>query len=394
MKAIKSLAPVLFLVFLAIFVFRHFDQLSSAIRNAIVFLPFLLVLLVSGLSIHFSRSRLFFYVLLLIMTYLVLSQVGVAQQLSYGVYTVLMPVLMWLITVLPERGIFTVRALPGYIILLVAIVMMVLLKLTTPMWVADLILNDWLPSRYFDWTPLPQTALIVSTVVFIYLLVLSFLQPSTHRAAGLGIFVMLLAELHIGAFNAGVSVFSSAAFLMCLYAVMQESWRMAYLDELTELPARRALREKFQKIGGLYTVAMVDVDHFKKFNDTYGHDTGDAVLRMIAGKLGKVTGSGSAYRYGGEEFTLVFNGKDREQALPHLQQLREIIANSPFVINREDRRQHERKSAQTRNKTVTVTVSIGVADSSKDSGSPWDVMKSADKALYRAKKKGRNCVCS
>ena len=63
-------------------------------------------------------------------------------------------------------------------------------------------------------------------------------------------------------------------------------------------------------------VAMVDVDHFKKFNDTYGHDTGDSVLRMIATKLQKVGGGGTAYRYGGEEFSIIFNGKNKKGGCP------------------------------------------------------------------------------
>jgi diguanylate cyclase (GGDEF)-like protein len=138
---------------------------------------------------------------------------------------------------------------------------------------------------------------------------------------------------------------------------------------------------------------MLDVDHFKKFNDTYGHDTGDAVLRMIATRLSKVTGGGSPYRYGGEEFSLVFPGKDSESAKPHLETLRHSIANTPFIVNRASRRKSDNKGRQKKNKPVTVTVSIGVADSKNNAASPWDVLKLSDKALYRAKARGRNCVC-
>ena len=174
---------------------------------------------------------------------------------------------------------------------------------------------------------------------------------------------------------------------------------MAYLDELTELPARRALRDRFQKISGTYAVSMLDVDHFKKFNDTYGHDTGDAVLRMIAARLKKVTGGGTSYRYGGEEFTVVFNGKSTEEVIPHLDALRESIANTPFVVNRASRRSDDNnRNTGVNNKagkrqTVQVTISAGVADSANSNASPWEIIKQADKALYRAKKKGRNCVC-
>ena len=63
-------------------------------------------------------------------------------------------------------------------------------------------------------------------------------------------------------------------------------------------------------MGRHYTLAMIDVDHFKKFNDTYGHDVGDLVLKMVAHQISQVNGGGKAYRYGGEEFTTVLYRRD------------------------------------------------------------------------------------
>ena len=213
-----------------------------------------------------------------------------------------------------------------------------------------------------------------------------------HIEPILHVLLMLVMQLHFGATERSLNLFSSVALLMCLYAIMQETWRMAYLDELTGLPARRALSERFQRIGGSYTVAMLDVDHFKKFNDTYGHDAGDAVLRMISSQMGKVEGGGVPYRYGGEEFTVVFNGKLKKEASRYLENLRVQIAGKPFVIRHKGRRRNDKSAQANDNKTVKVTVSIGFADSSGRDGSPWDVLKLADKALYRAKGKGRNCI--
>jgi diguanylate cyclase (GGDEF)-like protein len=138
---------------------------------------------------------------------------------------------------------------------------------------------------------------------------------------------------------------------------------------------------------------MLDVDHFKKFNDNYGHDAGDAVLRMIAAKMARVSGGGISYRYGGEEFSIVFAGKNLGDAMHHLETLRESIANSPFIINRVSRRRNDLKTRSRKSKSVKVTVSIGVADSSARTASAWDLLKLSDKALYRAKGKGRNLVC-
>jgi diguanylate cyclase (GGDEF)-like protein len=140
---------------------------------------------------------------------------------------------------------------------------------------------------------------------------------------------------------------------------------------------------------------MGDVDHFKKFNDTYGHDVGDEVLRMVASKLDRVTGGGCSYRYGGEEFTILFPRADAAEALPHLEAVRAAIENAPFTLrskNRPETKPKKPSSKNAGNKTVSVTISIGVAQRTDSRQSPEDVLKEADKALYKAKQKGRNQV--
>ena len=136
---------------------------------------------------------------------------------------------------------------------------------------------------------------------------------------------------------------------------------------------------------------MTDVDHFKKLNDTYGHDVGDDVLKMLATYLSQVEGGGKAYRYGGEEFTIVFPGKDAKNAAVYLEALRTTIDSTPFIIRhkKRPRKKPENNSTVSGSKSLNVTVSIGVA-SKTNSQSPQDVIKAADKALYKAKKNGRN----
>ena len=393
MKTIKSLIPILLLIALSLYSYQVYPQLTQTILNVIVFLPVVLVVLAIILSIHFNRSLIFFYILLVAIANIVLGLELAKTGLSYALLSALLPLSLLVLTVLPDRGILNLRAIPAYLILFSALTFSIVMAKLSPDWISYALLTDWLPARYFDWTSQSQSVLMISITVSMAMLVLYFLRPSPHMAAGLGILIMLLIQLHAGDTDRSLNVFSSAALMMCLYAILQESWHMAYLDELTELPARRALRERFQKTGGLYTVAMLDVDHFKKFNDRYGHDTGDAVLRMIATKMNRVTGGGTSYRYGGEEFTIVFNGKTREDATPHLDTLRETIASTPFVINRASRRKSDKKAKPRKKRSVTVTVSIGVADSKSNISSPWDVLKLSDKALYRAKGKGRNRVC-
>lgn len=183
--------------------------------------------------------------------------------------------------------------------------------------------------------------------------------------------------------------------LSCYYllVIVIDSYFLAYRDELTGLPSRRALNHLALSLGRKYTVAMLDIDHFKKFNDTYGHDIGDQVLKLVAAKLAEVKSGGKVFRYGGEEFTVVFPRKNIEQSLGALETLRQSIANYKMVIRHPQRKTKQERSGKKNNdmKTVSVTVSIGVAVKVAKTNFE-QVLKSADQALYRAKKSGRNNV--
>jgi len=190
--------------------------------------------------------------------------------------------------------------------------------------------------------------------------------------------------------------FFSAAGLILIISSIETSFSMAYIDELTELPGRRSLNETLVNLGRRYAIAMIDIDHFKKFNDKYGHKTGDQVLKMVASKLKELTGGAKVFRYGGEEFTAVFPGKTAKEVIPHLDTYRKIIESTPFTVRGRDRRKSSAegrgKIKPTAGKGINVTVSIGVASPNRRLSNPEKVLKAADKILYRAKKGGRNRV--
>ncbi|HDS1790300.1 GGDEF domain-containing protein [Pseudomonas putida] len=259
-------------------------------------------------------------------------------------------------------------------------------------WLAEI---RW-PALHGHWMSLIQMVYPLFLGVFILLVVQYLRAPRPLHAAQLigllGIFWML-PQTFILPFT--LNIMCSQVMLMIAAAVAHEAYQMAFRDELTGLPGRRALNERMQRLGRNYVIAMTDVDHFKKFNDTHGHDVGDQVLRLVASRL--VTGGGRAYRYGGEEFALVFAGKTAAECVPHVEAVREVIAN--YVMHLRD--QHNRPQDDTAGRqrragsaggTVSVTISIGVAERQADHRNPEAVLKSADQALYSAKGAGRNCV--
>ncbi|HEK1687133.1 TPA: GGDEF domain-containing protein [Pseudomonas putida] len=261
-------------------------------------------------------------------------------------------------------------------------------------WLAEI---RW-PSLHGQWMSLIQLAYPLFLGVFILLVVQYLREPRPLHAAQItglvGIFWML-PQTFILPFT--LNIMCSQVMLMIAAAVSHEAYQMAFRDELTGLPGRRALNERMQRLGRSYVIAMTDVDHFKKFNDTHGHDVGDQVLRLVASRLSKVTGGGRAYRYGGEEFALVFAGQTAEECLPHLEAVREMIANYAIQLRDQNSRPQDDSTGRQRRagsagNTVSVTISIGVAERLPEHRNPEEVLKSADQALYSAKAAGRNCV--
>lgn len=203
--------------------------------------------------------------------------------------------------------------------------------------------------------------------------------------------------------SSGYAFMALLAGIPSLVSLISHSFRLAYIDELTEIPGRRALVEALDEPGSVFTLAMLDVDHFKKFNDTHGHEVGDQVLRMVAARIATVGKGGAAYRYGGEEFTLLFPGKSVDDVGDELERLRQLVESSPLYLRGEDRPKEKPKASKAKGgksskgapkkkaPSVGVTVSIGVA--TRRPSETWDkVMKRADQALYKAKQAGRNQV--
>ena len=244
---------------------------------------------------------------------------------------------------------------------------------------------------------LSPAALVVFVLAFVVLARRAILQVTALESGA--VWSLVAAFLALGAGGGGLD--SSAYFAtggLILVLSLIETWHgMAYDDELTGLPARRALNEALARLRGVYTVAMIDIDHFKRFNDQHGHDVGDQLLRMVGARLADIGGGGRAFRYGGEEFAVLFQGKDVDETRGHLEALRRTIEGSPFTLRgpaRPRTRPESPPPAAADRRRIAVTVSIGAAATDGTEPSAEEVVRAADQALYRAKEAGRNQVCT
>jgi diguanylate cyclase (GGDEF)-like protein len=375
--------------------------LPRSLAGFTLYSPHILFALGMALAVGYGRGRAMFALIILAIAYAARQwwlQEGIDEFHARAIYvalTVFVPVDLALLAMLPERGVLNRHGALRFGVLLA--------QIAFTAWVIDAGRADLVDLAYrklLDPIPLsagrlPQSAILAIALGFAVAAIAAFVRRSHLNASFAGAIAAFAIASHVPNAYITFASFIAAAELMVAIAVLQDTHRMAFRDELTGIPSRRALTEQLAGLGSRYTIAMLDVDHFKKFNDTYGHDLGDQVLKMVAAHVARVGGGGKAFRYGGEEFTVLFPGTDAEDAIPHLEAMREDIESYRMALRAGDRpaqtRRAKRQKGGWRGKRgVSVTVSIGIAERNGRSATPQAVIEAADRALYRAKEKGRN----
>lgn len=394
---LKLYLPPILLVTGAIYLVAYPQSYPAPIDLLLAIAPTTLSILGAGLCLWFRKiNPVFCFAIAVGLSYFSAEM----SETQYSAAFIFIP-LMWVgLAISEERGLLTPSGFTKGLSLFAAAGMIATLGypandlgIFSNLWIDLNYAMQWRPT-WGLWMPLPALAFGAFSLAALVLTVRLIIYQRPMDAGYLGGLIALLgAALRFGDLPA-TPIFITLASLLLILSLFQESHRMAFLDELTRIPARRALLADMKKLGRRYTLAMVDIDFFKKFNDTYGHDVGDQVLRMVSSRLNQTGGGCRAYRYGGEEFTLLFPGKTVDEAFDYLEEVRERIQGTVFVIRGSDRpaKKPSKSKKSSSNKKVKVTVSIGVSERTEKHEDPMDVMKKADRALYKAKDKGRNCV--
>lgn len=372
------------------------------------------------LAWRFHSSRILFALIILLLAHRALEFFSAGRVLSVGpgriafeTIAFLLPVNFVALSLVRERGLAIPAITPRVVWLFFESVLVAFFcrpgETTSPLPLHAAFLSRSL----FHWTRIPQLTLLAFAVAFVFLLVRLFLYRKPLDSGLLWSLAATFLALQADNADRVATAYWATAGLLLTTSIIENSYVLAYHDELTSLPARRAFNEELLRIEAPYSIAIVDIDHFKSFNDTYGHETGDQVLGMVAARLARVSGGGQAFRVGGEEFSILFAGKSVKEVVPHLDALRTLIEESRFrVRNTPERRNaprgagrriEDKKSTTRRTRLrnlpaesppsgLSVTVSIGVAEPSPKTREVEQVIQAADKALYRAKKAGRNRV--
>jgi diguanylate cyclase (GGDEF)-like protein len=377
--AVNILIPLFISLVFSLMIFYD-EKIPKAIFSLVPYLFYAISTLILWVSWHFNRNRFIFIMLPLILMHIGFEHFSATRATSLFLYSsFLYPLHLIVFLLLKERGFFSIWGLfkIGFFIAEIAVVLYLI-------YFPNELVNHYVNIKMFAFSfyPLKDMAIVVG--IFVLFVLVSLVMFNRYLIYN-GTFLVITLTFYVGLYLLKVPHANELSLLVIgviIFALLiRESYRLAFYDELTSLPGRRALVEDMAKLGMKYSLCMIDIDFFKKFNDTYGHDTGDEVLKMVASKLANVTGGGKAYRYGGEEFVLLFPSKTSDDAFTHTDILRDVISKSPFSVR-------NKKGF----KNIFINISAGVVQNSSKDKDPFAVMKRADNALYKAKEAGRNKV--
>ena len=312
-------------------------------------------------------------------------------RIVFAAIALLLPLDLALLAWLSERSISAGAGKAVLVLILLQMLAVPLLARPELQHLAPLLQHTVVPVS-LPWLRVPQPAVLAFAAAFGLALVRFLMHPTIIQSSLA--WALIAAFLGLNGGSPALTVYLATAGLVLVVSLIETSHRMAFSDELTGLPSRRALTDALMRLPEFYTVAMIDIDHFKKLNDEYGHAAGDQVLRLIGSTLTRTEGGGRPFRYGGEEFALLFPNKSVDEALPYIEDLRETIEASTFIVRARNRPKLKPKPARSSGGRgrVAITVSIGVAEPGPGGADPDDVIRAADQALYRAKRGGRNRV--
>jgi diguanylate cyclase (GGDEF)-like protein len=399
LQVVSRLAPPVLLLAVAFVMVYVGDTLPLPLARSSVYVAYAVLAAGAAIALVFRRGRALFSLVTILFAYgaqQIWLQQGLVTPAARAVYlalAVFVPVNLALLAALPERGtINRTGALRLAVVVLGAAIVGGIAAAGGGR------IFDWASGKFlpFGIGALPHVAVLVILASVCVSLAAAFKSRSAVTASCAGAIVAFVVAAHVPAASYTYSIFTIAAGLMVTIAVLHDAFRVAFRDKQTGLPNRHALDERLEALPRKYALAMVDIDRFRDFNAVRGSDLGDHALKMVGARIQLAVGRGNAYRYGGEEFAVVLPRSNAADALPRLEALRENIESYLLALRAPARakttKRARRPGGWKGSDTLSVTVSIGVADNSGELATPRAVLEEAERALHRAKERGRNTV--
>jgi len=400
---IKFLLPIFIALSASYLLIKH-DDIVAVDSGFFAILTYFFYSISLVLAAMFKRGHIAMLIITNIIAYIIIQtqlQTPLSEEITFITYCLLaflFPVSLYSIYFFKNSSFFTKRTF----YYLLSIVFLISWSMMILSYYKDIAPNDTINTLLYTYPSISRLPILL----LLYLLAINGISAivllNNNKLLSSGLYTSLIFfSTTIALFN--VKNISSTSFLLnSLFQIIHIILyvrTMAYKDKLTGLYTRRVLDVDLLSLKKRYSVAMIDVDHFKKFNDTYGHSSGDDVLRLVGSRLKELGRKAKVYRYGGEEFTVVYKNMSADEAKIHLDELRESLSNYEMIIRNTETRSNNKLGVLKRKnrpiyQTVKITVSIGISEHyAKDSKvTANDILNLADEALYQAKEQGRNRV--
>ena len=401
----KSFLAILFpggLVFLLAIGFLRPQGLPMWLQQPIAALPYIVLTFGLIFGWYFASSRMILSLLVLALAdqALVLFPTTGADQEAVNQTTVavtafLVPLNLLAFSILKEDSLSTLRGVTRVVLVLVQPFLLLWLCLPDQHDLASSFTREYIPSRYTDWTPIPQPALFA----FATALLLHFIRFAVHRdplegGAIWALFAVFVAY-HTSRYGWQPTNFFMAAGLILFVTLLQSFHQRTYRDELTGIPGRLAYDEAIGQLGKRFSLAVISIDQLTQYANIHGKSVSEQILKLVAPRVQAACADGQIFRTTGEELTLLFPGKSTTETLGTLETVRKTTEAIGLFLRGRDRvweMQRGIKKAGPRDRELPVTLSIGVAEKLSDSTTLSLVIKSAYRALYEAKGSGGNVV--
>jgi diguanylate cyclase (GGDEF)-like protein len=302
--------------------------------------------------------------------------------------------LLPIVVAMKDRGVFSPRGLVQVAIIPVGLAIGLMVWAVRP----EVLSWTWQTLLPWDLSGLQLSDAKVAVGLLALLFIGGLAGGRGHRLDK-GFFWIVLAfllALRGGPDSVESTIYLTVAGLMLVVNVLEKSYALSLSDSVTLLPARRALRREIKQAGTPCALALVSVDHHKTLDDRYGRDASDGVMKKIAQDLRMVGRHARPFRYGGDNFALVFAGKGRNEVLGDLEALRADIEDFRYAVRAKVPGNGKGDAAGYPSARWSLTVTVGVAEREEEGG--WwaarfgALDRAARGALHRGQKAGGNTV--
>jgi diguanylate cyclase (GGDEF)-like protein len=328
---------------------------------------------------------------------LALSDLALVQTNDRAVFVaigILLPLNLGLIPWLGETPLLTARCAWWLGVILAQSCVVAVLRLPDLAAVAGSLEVPLVTTSLFDLMNLPHLALAAFAVALGLVLARSLVG---RRQLAVGTAWALVASfLALDGAGAGkpASVYLVIAGLLLVAGAALEPRRIAYLDAVTGLPGRLGLNAALRKLPRRYVLACAEIDDFRRFREEHGVDAGRRMLRLVADRLNRVGGRGEPFYRDAQTFVVIFRRTSVSAAMRHMETIRREVEKSTLDIRVTDKPKVGAPPARAGKveRTVAVTLSIGIAQPARRGENPDDVLLAAGRAVDRAKEAGMNRV--